>query len=110
MSDTDIELLKLQIQREQNRADLLKWVVVFIWPLVVNVATAYVNNVAIASVATKAAAVEVKQDAITATSAASMQSWKAYDSKRPEDVDAAAKAIDHAEKLIEKMPAVGKAP
>jgi hypothetical protein len=122
VSQEDIELLKLQIQREQMRADWLKWFVVFIWPLVVNVGTAYVNHRAIDSVAAKAddaataaktateVAVETKRDqgeklsAIVGGVDASVKSWKAWQSKEPGDMNAAVEAVDKAAATVPPNP------
>lgn len=110
MSNPDIELLKLQIQREQAARDFWKWAIMYVLlalnPLL-NVATAYLEHHAIASVATKAAAVEVKQDAITtdvASTNAINTKWKADRTGDPEDVAKAEQAQAKVAALAEAAP------
>lgn len=133
MSDTDIELLKLKIQhemqREQLRHDLLKWLVVFVWPFVLQLGSAYIESrVTVAAAAdvkkvaankaaelkTELTAAKVETDQAIATVAAgvdaSVKGWKAYQTKEPEDMDRAAQAVVNAERLTENMPPVAPKP
>lgn len=125
MSEHHIELLKLQIKREQDARDFWRWAIVYVMlglnPFM-DMATAYVNNRAIGGVAAKAdtaataaskaatVAVETKADqgqkltAINAGVEASVAGWKAYQTKEPEDMDRAAQAVVNAERLTEQMP------
>lgn len=125
MSADEIELLKIQLQRDQlsaqreaARSDLFKWFVAFAWPLVVSTVTTLINHNAIGTVADKAdkaataateaaaVAVETKQDqgekltAIVGGVDAGVKSWKAYQTKEPEDMHAAEEAISKAESIM----------
>lgn len=106
MSDHDIELLKLQMQREQMRADLFKWFVAFVWPFIVNLGTAYIQHQAIENVANKADVAATKAEVVEATTKeiktgvdASVKGWKAYQTKDPEDMNTAVEAVEKADKL-----------
>ncbi len=114
MSDHDIELLKLQIQREQAARDFWKWAIMYVLlgvnPLV-NLLTSYLNHQAIGTVgekadaaASNAAIVEKKTDAIAVLADSSVKNWKAYNSKSEGDKNIAAKALEKAEAVAEKMP------
>lgn len=105
MSEHHIELLKLQIQREQAARDFWRWAIMYVLvginPLI-DLATAYVNRKAIVSVgvkadtaATKAAIVEEKTDAIakdTASINAINTNYEARRTEAPEDISKAERA------------------
>lgn len=111
MPADEIELMKLRLQSElqqqqarerseQRWSDLFKWFVALIWPLLVNGGAGYIQH---RQIATSAAVVEEKTDAIakdTAITAAINTEWKAGRTGDPVDM---AKA-ERAAAKVEAMP------
>jgi len=121
MSEHDIELMKLKLQgemqqqlaqerREQANRDFWKWAIMYV-VMALGPVTTWVTNRQVAVKAEEAVTVakETKVDqskrltAIAGGVDASVKSWKAFDSKKPEDMDAAAEAVQTAERLIEPI-------
>lgn len=125
MSDNDVELLKLQIQREQASRDFWKWAIMYVLlglTPTLTALTSYIEHRAISSVGEKADTAAVKaetavektkdvastltattqrqDEALTAIAGgvdASVKSWKAYQTKDPEDMSIATEAVIRAE-------------
>jgi len=136
MAEHEIELMKLQLQRdlqeqqarersEQRWSDLFKWFVALIWPLLVNGGAGYIQNRATTAVAAEvkteltAAKTETdaklsdiagKQDVLVVSADANIKSLKAWKSGEPEDQNAATQAVVNAERLTENMPPVTPKP
>lgn len=118
MSDEQIEIVKLQLEaqmrREQMRSDLFKWFVALVWPVFLNLATAYVdhlNAIEVAGKADKAAqtsvAIAAKVDEIapaTLSTNAITAQWRAEHTGDPVDALKAAKAEQRLSAALEKMP------
>jgi hypothetical protein len=121
MSDTDIELMKLKLQgemqqqlaqerREQANRDFWKWAIMYL-VMALGPVTTWVTNRQVSEKAAEAVKVakETKVDqgekltAIAGGVDATIKSWKAYDTKQPEDMNAAAEAVANAERLIEPV-------
>jgi len=106
MSEHDIELLKLQIQREQAARDFWKWLIMYVLVAInplISLGTAYLEHQAIGSVATKAALVEEKTDTVlraAVSTDAISTAWKAERTGDPEDKAKAEKAIERLEKSM----------